>query len=52
MEKKTIAVIGATGSQGKGVVNALVNQGTYNVRAITRNPENTQEMHMKLLREI
>jgi len=39
MEKKTIAVIGATGSQGKGVVNALVNQGTYNVRAITRNPE-------------
>jgi uncharacterized protein YbjT (DUF2867 family) len=39
MEKKTIAVIGATGLQGKGVVNALVNQGTYNVRAITRNPE-------------
>ena len=39
MEKKTIAVIGATGSQGKGVVNALVNEGTYNVRAITRNPE-------------
>jgi uncharacterized protein YbjT (DUF2867 family) len=39
MEKKTIVVIGATGSQGKGVVNALVNQGTYNVRAITRNPE-------------
>ena len=37
--KKTIAVIGATGSQGKAVVNALVNQGTYNVRAITRNPE-------------
>jgi uncharacterized protein YbjT (DUF2867 family) len=39
MKKKTIAVIGATGSQGKGVVNALVNQGTYNVKAITRNPE-------------
>jgi uncharacterized protein YbjT (DUF2867 family) len=37
--KKTIAVIGATGSQGKAVVNALVNEGTYNVRAITRNPE-------------
>jgi uncharacterized protein YbjT (DUF2867 family) len=37
MEKKTIVVIGATGSQGKGVVNALVNQGTYTVRAITRN---------------
>ncbi len=39
MNKKTIVVIGATGSQGKGVVNALVNQGTYNVRAITRNPK-------------
>jgi uncharacterized protein YbjT (DUF2867 family) len=37
--KKTIAVIGATGSQGKAVVNALINQGTYNVRAMTRNPE-------------
>lgn len=39
MEKKIIAVIGATGSQGKGVVNALVNQNTFDVRAITRNPE-------------
>src|SRR6187549_306836 len=39
MEKKTIAVIGATGSQGKGVVNALVKEGVFNVRAITRNPE-------------
>ena len=39
MEKKTIAVIGATGSQGKGVVNALVNEGSFNVRAISRNPE-------------
>jgi uncharacterized protein YbjT (DUF2867 family) len=37
--KKTIVVIGATGSQGKGVVDALVNEGSFNVRAITRNPE-------------
>lgn len=37
--KKTIAVIGATGSQGKGVVNALVHESSFNVRAITRNPE-------------
>lgn len=42
MEKKTIAVIGATGSQGKGVVNALVKDGTFNVRAITRNPATYQ----------
>ena len=39
MEKKTIAVIGATGSQGKSVVNDLVNYHAFNVRAITRNLE-------------
>jgi uncharacterized protein YbjT (DUF2867 family) len=39
MNKKTIAVVGATGAQGKGLVNALVNEGAFNVRAITRNPE-------------
>ena len=37
MEKKIIAVIGATGSQGKGVVEALIKEGTYKIRAITRN---------------
>lgn len=37
--KKTIAVIGATGLQGKGVVNTLVDEGSFHVRAITRNPE-------------
>jgi uncharacterized protein YbjT (DUF2867 family) len=39
MKKKTIVVVGATGSQGKGIVNALVHEGSFNVRAITRNPE-------------
>lgn len=39
MENKTIAVIGATGSQGKGVVNELVKTGAFKVRAISRNPE-------------
>ncbi|MDO6429962.1 NmrA/HSCARG family protein [Flavitalea sp. BT771] len=38
MKKKLIVVVGATGSQGKGIVNALVNEGSFNVRAITRNP--------------
>jgi uncharacterized protein YbjT (DUF2867 family) len=37
MNKRTIAVIGATGSQGNGLVNALVEDGTFNVRAVTRN---------------
>jgi len=40
MEKKTIVIIGATGLQGKGVVNALDEQGSFNVRAITRHPDN------------
>lgn len=39
MERKIITVIGATGSQGKGVVDALVKEGTFKVRAVTRNPE-------------
>ncbi|MDH4295132.1 MAG: NmrA/HSCARG family protein [Cyclobacteriaceae bacterium] len=40
MENKTIAVIGATGSQGKGVVDALIKEGNFKVRAISRNPDN------------
>jgi len=39
MNKKTIVITGATGAQGKGIVNALVDEGTFNVRAMTRNPE-------------
>ncbi|THH35469.1 NmrA/HSCARG family protein [Neolewinella litorea] len=39
METRTIAVIGATGAQGKGVVNALVREGSFTVRAITRKPD-------------
>ncbi|NJB87742.1 uncharacterized protein YbjT (DUF2867 family) [Lewinella marina] len=39
MESRTIAVIGATGAQGKGVVHALVREGSFTVRAITRKPD-------------
>ena len=39
MEKKIIAVIGATGVQGKGVINGLLKSNNFIVRAITRNPE-------------
>lgn len=38
-EPKTIAVLGATGTQGGGVVRALQEQGLFKVRALTRNPE-------------
>jgi uncharacterized protein YbjT (DUF2867 family) len=36
MERKIIAVVGATGLQGRGVVNALKKEGSFKVRAITR----------------
>jgi uncharacterized protein YbjT (DUF2867 family) len=39
MEKKIIAVIGATGSQGNGVINSLIKDGTFKSRAVARNPE-------------
>ena len=38
--KKMIAVIGATGQQGGAVVRALLGQGQFKVRALTRNPGN------------
>lgn len=40
-EKKIIAVVGATGSQGSGLVRAILNdaKGEFAVRALTRNPD-------------
>jgi uncharacterized protein YbjT (DUF2867 family) len=40
--KKIIAVIGATGNQGGGVVRALQASGEFHVRALTRNPSEHQ----------
>jgi uncharacterized protein YbjT (DUF2867 family) len=37
--KRIIAVVGATGHQGGGVVRALQAQGQFKVRALTRNPD-------------
>jgi uncharacterized protein YbjT (DUF2867 family) len=37
--RKTIAVLGATGAQGSGVVQALQDRGQFTVRALTRNPD-------------
>jgi uncharacterized protein YbjT (DUF2867 family) len=42
VEKKLIAVVGATGLQGKGVVDTLVKEGSFTVRAVTRNPKTYQ----------
>jgi hypothetical protein len=38
MSRKIVSVVGATGVQGRSVVNALVKDNKYSVRAVTRNP--------------
>src|SRR5947207_9646751 len=43
-DKKLIAVIGATGQQGGGVVRALQARGQFEVRALTRNPDKHREL--------
>src|SRR5260370_20830277 len=42
--KKLIAVVGATGQQGGGVVRALQTRGQFKVRALTRNPDKHREL--------
>ena len=36
MSKKIIVVVGATGKQGGGMIDVLLKDGTFAVRAITR----------------
>jgi uncharacterized protein YbjT (DUF2867 family) len=42
--RKLIAVMGATGQQGGGVVRALQARGQFKVRAVTRNPDKHREL--------
>jgi len=39
MSKKIISVVGATGVQGRSVVNTLLKDKEYSIRAITPNPD-------------
>src|SRR5258708_13107946 len=43
-DKKLIAVIGATGQQGGGVLRALQASGQFKVRALTRNTDKHREL--------
>jgi len=43
-DKKLIAVVGATGHQGGGVVRALQASGQFKVRALTRDPNKHREL--------
>jgi len=47
MSKKTIAVVGATGAQGGGLVRAAV--GTHSVRALTRKPDEAKAKELAKL---
>jgi uncharacterized protein YbjT (DUF2867 family) len=51
MKKRIIAVVGATGAQGKGVVEQLVKDGTFDVRALTRNPD-TYDGHAQQVKAV
>ena len=44
IKEKLIAVVGATGQQGGGVVRALQARGQFRVRALTRNPDKHPEL--------
>ncbi len=46
MANEIIAVFGATGTQGSGVVKELLGRGQFGVRVLTRNPksEKAQEL--------
>ena len=39
MKKQIITVVGGTGAQGGGVVNALLTSGQFAVRVVSRNPD-------------
>ena len=43
-DRKLIAVIGATGQQGGGVVRALQADGRFKVRALTRDPSKHRDL--------
>jgi len=46
MSLSVIAVVGATGAQGGGVVDALLSGGRFAVRALTRNPKSERAQAM------
>ena len=50
-DKKIIAVLGATGSQGGGLARAILNDrmGTFAVRALTRDPDSEKAQELKKL---
>ncbi|XP_041263568.1 nmrA-like family domain-containing protein 1 isoform X1 [Onychostruthus taczanowskii] len=46
-EKKLIVVFGATGAQGGGVARALLDDGSFEVRAVTRSPRKKEAEELR-----
>lgn len=49
LRKRTILVTGATGAQGGSVARALLQQGEFAVRILTRNPSSQKALELKRL---
>ena len=49
MTKPVIVVFGATGKTGGGMVNAILADGSFQARAITRNPDSESGKGMSVL---
>ena len=45
--KQTIVVIGATGIQGSGIVQALLNEGRWSVRGLTQDPNSPKAQNLQ-----
>ncbi|XP_044513114.1 nmrA-like family domain-containing protein 1 isoform X4 [Gracilinanus agilis] len=46
-DKKLVVVFGATGAQGGSVAKTLLEDGTFRVRVVTRNPQQKAAKHLK-----
>jgi hypothetical protein len=49
MSKKIVSVVGATGVQGRSVIDALLKNGQYTLRGLTRNPESANAKELAAL---